>query len=90
VTNPLNLFAPELVQAIERLVDERVKAALTELEPSNGSPWLSVADAAVYLGVSERTVGRLLERGRVRSTYVGRRRLLHRDDLDTHLRGGDA
>ena len=90
MTDPLNLFAPELVQAIERLVDERVKAALAELEPSNGSPWLSVADAAVYLGVSERTIGRLLERGRIRSTYVGRRRLLHRDDLDTHLRGGDA
>ena len=69
MTDPLSLFAPELVQAIERLVDERVKAALAELEPSNGSPWLSVADAAVYLGVSERTVGRLLERGRIRSTY---------------------
>ena len=38
MTDPLNLFAPELVQAIERLVDERVKAALAELEPSNGSP----------------------------------------------------
>ena len=78
------------MQAIERLVDQRVKAALAELGPLNGSPWLSVADAAVYLSVSERTVGRLLERGRVRSTYVGRRRLLHRDDLDKHLRGGDA
>lgn len=87
MTDPLNLFAPELVQAIERLVDERVKAALANLEPSNGRTWLSVADAAIYLGVSERSVGRLLERGRIRSTYVGRRRLMHRDDLDAAVRG---
>jgi excisionase family DNA binding protein len=84
------LLGPDLVLALQRLVDERVSAALGQLELSTGSPWLSVADAAVYLSVSERTVGRLLERGHLRSTYVGRRRLLHRDDLDTHLRGGDA
>ena len=87
MTDPLNLFAPELVQAIERLVDQRVKDALAEREPSNGRTWLSVAEAAVYLGVSERSVGRLLERGRIRSTYLGRRRLLHREDLDAALRG---
>ena len=90
MTDPLNLFAPELVQAMERLVDERVEAALACINASNGSPWLSVADAATYLGVSERTIGRLLEHGHIRSAYIGRRRLLHRDDLDTHLRGGDA
>ena len=31
MTDPLSLFAPELVQAMERLVDERVEAALAEL-----------------------------------------------------------
>jgi excisionase family DNA binding protein len=84
------LLGPDLVLALERLVDERVEAVLAGLEPSNGSPWLSVADAAEYLGVSERSVGRLLERGRIRSTCIGRRRLLHRDDLDQYMRGDAA
>ncbi len=61
MTDPLSVFAPELVQAIQRLVDERVKAALAELEPSNGSPWLRIEDAAAYLGVSPRTITRLVE-----------------------------
>jgi excisionase family DNA binding protein len=87
MTDPLKLFAPELVETIERLVDERVRAALAEVEPSNGSPWLSVQQGAAYVGVSPRTITRLLEQGRIRSTCIGRRRLLHRDDLDTYLRG---
>jgi excisionase family DNA binding protein len=50
------------------------------------SPWLPVCDAAAYLGVSERTLERALARGRLRSSMVGRRRLLHRDDLDAFVR----
>jgi excisionase family DNA binding protein len=79
----LRALAPELVEALEELVEERV-AALTHAQAAsgNGSPWLSVAEAANYLRVSERKVQRLIRAGRVRSTTLGRRRLLHRDDLD--------
>ncbi len=76
---------PELVDAIV----ERVKAELVAELRSNGepvSPWLSVRDAATYLQTSERTLARLIARGRVRSSTVGRRRLLHRDDLDAFAR----
>jgi excisionase family DNA binding protein len=61
-----------------------VPLVLVELEHDDGgSPWLSIAAAAAYLSVSERTIEREIERGRLRSSTVGRRRLLHRDDLDT-------
>lgn len=79
------LFTPEVVAAIERLVDERVDAAFAELENAARSPWLSIPEAATYLGVCERTVERMIRRGQVRSSTVGRRRLLRRDDLDVAM-----
>jgi excisionase family DNA binding protein len=50
----------------------------TESEP----PWLGIDEAAAYLRVSERTLERRIKKGHLRSTTIGRRRLLHRDDLD--------
>ena len=77
------VVSAELVELLEALVDERVAEALAAAAGSaNDSPWLSVLDAAHYLGLSERTMERAIAKGRVRSTAVGRRRLLHRDDLD--------
>lgn len=80
----LQSLAPEVVEAIEELVDERVQARLEllEEETGRGSPWLSIEEAADYLRVSPRTLERQLDHGRVRSTSIGRRRLFHRDDLD--------
>jgi len=70
----------------------RQVAPLVQLEPkATESPWLSVTAAAAYLSVSERTIERAIERGRLRSSTLGRRRLLHRDDLDTLARSnGDG
>jgi excisionase family DNA binding protein len=50
------------------------------------SPWLSLADAAAYLSVSERTIERAVARGNLRSSTLGRRRLLHRNELDRFAR----
>jgi excisionase family DNA binding protein len=86
MTDLRSLLSEALLAELGRLVDERVAAALVTLQPAPTTPWLSVADAARYLGVSERTVTRLLGRARIRSTQLGRRRLLHRDDLDLYLR----
>jgi excisionase family DNA binding protein len=75
----------ELVEAIA----ERVAELLKERDGSHGSkesPWLSIADAAAYLGVSERTIERAIARRRLASSTVGSRRLLHRDDLDAYVR----
>jgi excisionase family DNA binding protein len=85
-----SLFGPELVAAIERLVDERLEAKLAELGTGSSSPWLSISDAAAYLGVSERTIERHLKAGRLRSSYVGRRRLLRQDDLDVATSDSDG
>jgi excisionase family DNA binding protein len=76
-------LSPELVAALEELVDERVRERLEASEVNgSASPWLSLDEAADYLRVSPRTLERQLARGHVRSTSIGRRRLLHRADLD--------
>ena len=73
---------------VERLVDERLDLRLEEFAAgasANGSPWLSISEAAEYMRVSERKVQRVISSGRLRSTTLGRRRLLHRDDLDAFM-----
>jgi excisionase family DNA binding protein len=76
-------LGPDLIAAVERLVDERVTAALAERETGSQQSWLSIEEASGYLGVSVSTIGRMLREGRVPSTYVGRRRLVRREDLDS-------
>lgn len=80
----LAALSPDLVAAIEEIVDERIRERLDGIADANGpaSPWLSLEEAARYLRVSPRTLERRIARGRVRSTCIGRRRLLRRDDLD--------
>jgi excisionase family DNA binding protein len=82
----LAALSPDLVAAIEELVAERVRGALEANGNGDGSPWLSIDEAAAYLRVSPRTLERRIAKGRVRSTSIGRRRLLHRDDLDELVR----
>lgn len=77
-----DLFAPELVEALERLVDERVAVALADWPACSEPVWLSLSEAAEYLRVSPRTFARLREQGRVRVLHVGRRVLVNRADLD--------
>lgn len=72
---------PEALEAIARRAAEVVLEQLGRADA--GSPWLSLDEAADYLRVNRRTVERLIARGRVRSTTLGRRRLLHRDELDS-------
>ena len=83
----LTALSPELVDAILELVDERAAAAARKDEKA--SPWLSIPEAAEYLRTSERTVERLVARGRVRSTTIGRRRLFRREDLDALAATGE-
>ena len=82
------LLGPDLVAALEQLVDARVSAALeSQGAVKDASPWLSLRDCAERLRVSERTVTRLVKRGRIRTCTVGRRVLVHADDLDAAVRG---
>jgi excisionase family DNA binding protein len=80
------MFAREALSALEALIAERIEAAFAARAHSNGTPWLSLRDAAEYLAVSERTLERAIAKGRLRSSALGRRRILHRDDLDAYAR----
>lgn len=78
----LAALSPDLVRALEDLIDERVRERLDGLDGSGASPWLSKEEAADYLGVSVRTLERRIQKGRIRPSRELGRPLLHRDDLD--------
>jgi excisionase family DNA binding protein len=80
-------LAPGVVDALLELVEERL-AAKDVAEAS--SPWLSAQKAADYMGVSVRTLERMVEKNRIRShTPFGRRRLFNRADLDAVAATGE-
>lgn len=86
--NLRDTFSAELVAALERLVDERVAAALARREEGAGSRWLTVAEAAEYLRCSERAVYARIRKGRIPAEAVrhsGRRVYLDRLALDRAL-----
>jgi excisionase family DNA binding protein len=77
------VFSADVAAILEAEIDRRVRAVLEDLQLTPAaSPWLSEDEAADYLGISKRTLQRRVARGLIRSTTIGRRRLLHRDDLD--------
>jgi excisionase family DNA binding protein len=80
-------FAPELVIALEELVDERVRVTLEQHgNGTSDSPWLTLDEGADYMRTSRRTLERLIKRGSIRSASFARSRLVHRDELDAYLR----
>jgi len=82
------VFSPDVLDALEELVADRVAAEIAMGIPNgDSSPWFSMPDAAAYVGLSERTLEREIKRGRLRSETVGRRRLIHRDALDVYVKG---
>jgi excisionase family DNA binding protein len=54
---------------------------------TTGPDLMTCEEAAAYLRVHERTVGRLLKRGELPGVKVGRQWRLRRADLDAYLRG---
>jgi excisionase family DNA binding protein len=74
----LAVLAPDVVAAIEQLVEELVLEQL-----GNGSPWLDREAAARYLSLP---VSRLEKDRKIPSHRDGRRVLYHRDELDAYLR----
>jgi excisionase family DNA binding protein len=85
VTDLADLFGPELVAAIEQLVDERVEARLAELEqPARFTlaPWLTLEQAAERLGCTTDAVRMRAKRGRLESRRQGRRLYISADSVD--------
>jgi excisionase family DNA binding protein len=82
-----SFFAPELVEALERLVDERVAQALAG-HSDHSKRWLNVAEAGALLGCTAKAVYARIDRGRIPASAVrrmGRTVLIDRQALDRAL-----
>lgn len=77
-----HLFAPEVVAAIEQLVDRRVERKLAELGRDD---WLPVADAARLLGCSQAALRERIRRGAVPCSRMSRRLYVKRSDINEAL-----
>jgi excisionase family DNA binding protein len=72
---------PELVEAIAA----RVAALLAEQLPNRPEPYMSVEEAATYLGCKPKRVYELVGQDRLAHFRDGRRLLFRRTDLDAAL-----
>jgi excisionase family DNA binding protein len=52
------------------------------IEELKVKPFLSVMEACILIGISRRTLYRMLQRGEVNAGKAGRRTIVRRDDLD--------
>ena len=78
---------------LDQLADEvaaRVAARLADrIAPQDRSPWMSMDEAIAYTRIPEGTFRKLAAAGRL-PAHGGRRKLFHRDELDTALRANTA
>lgn len=73
---------------LDLYVAEQVARSLDGLQ--QGTPWMSVTEGAEYLRLSPAMLRKLIASGKLEAHGVGRRRLVHRDDLDALVRGGGS
>jgi hypothetical protein len=67
-------FAPQVVDAFERLVDERVEAVSESVSREASSRiWLTCAEAGEELGCSAAAIRMRVQRGRLEARRQGRR-----------------
>lgn len=75
-----------LTDADIRAVTAAVRLAVREEASANSAQLLRLCEVADVLGVSERTVRRLIARGEIAIVGVSRRRRVHPRALDEYLR----
>ena len=76
-------LAPDLLDALEQLIDERVAAALDAHDGDEYQPrWLTCGEAAKLLGCSVDAVRMRVKRGRLVSRRQGRRVYISRDSIE--------
>lgn len=75
-------LSPDLVAAIEELVEERVRAELEATREPNGRTWLTLDEAAERLNCSTDAVRMRCKRGRLKSKTQGRRRYVSAASLE--------
>jgi excisionase family DNA binding protein len=83
VTDLGAMFGPDVIAALERLVDERVAAALAEIQThDDSSAWLTLEQAGARLGCSPHAVRMRARRGRLEHRRHGRRFYVSRESVD--------
>jgi len=58
--------------------------------PHGGRWWVTQKDAAEILGVSVKTVRRMIRKGQLPAVSMARREVIRRSDLDDLINGPDA
>jgi excisionase family DNA binding protein len=85
------LLAPEVLDTLERLIDEHIAMELSRLESAAAraaSPYATVAEAAEYLRSTKQRVYDLLSAQRLTRHHDGRRVLILWAELEAHLSTG--
>lgn len=78
----LRFFSPDAAAAIERRISERVEQGLRQAAPAGDRRFVTVAEAATLLGLTERAVRSHVQRGRLAARRLGTRILIDMDGLD--------
>ena len=84
------VLAPDVLDAIEELVAEQVRAELErrrDTAPVSGARWLTLEQAGERLGCSRDAIRMRVKRGRLEYRRQGRRLYVSAENVDT-LTGG--
>jgi excisionase family DNA binding protein len=88
VTDPLVVALLDALRPeIQQLVDEMWAEKRALFTPPQPDLWLTVAEASRYLKLEPAAVRARLRRGTLPGHWDNGRWLLHRDELDSHIRG---
>jgi excisionase family DNA binding protein len=74
--------AKERDAKVEESNKETIQLITKSIEELKVKPFLSIAECCVLLGISRRTVYRMLDRGELIAGKAGKRTILRRSDLD--------
>ena len=83
ITLPADAF-DQLVERVAAVVVDRLRLSL---EPEKPRPFLTVPEAASYIGAKRQRVYDLLSSGRIKRYKDGTRVLIKREELDAYLAG---
>ncbi len=75
------VFAPEVVAALEVLIREEVEARVSVYR----KPWLSVSEAAEYLGCTQKAIRGRIDRRTLPATHLAGNVLIDRVAVDEQL-----
>ena len=79
----IDWLSPEARDELRHFVREEIELALRAARDDRR--WLTVAECASYLGISETAVRRRISRGRIPTARQGRSVLVDREKLDREL-----